>query len=242
MLKKLIRLNLDDLLLWLAVEGGLFLVIQIIIGCVMRFGRPETSVTISCVLFPIVGGVLGVIAGSVHIVFSFDLALRFGQTRRRALGLALGVISFETAFAMALGGALAALERLLAPTLWARLAERDGWAMGNLMPIPEDMLVNGVPVSKKILLIEEFTLDWCWWPLIFGASIVIGVIVGALLYRFGSKGGWVIWGICVAPMLLSQLLPKGILTAGWLIPLLTVLLLAAFLWSVWYLLHAVVRQ
>ena len=101
---------------------------------------------------------------------------------------------------------------------------------------------SGVPVSKKILLIEEFTLDWYWWPLIFGASIVIGVIVGALLYRFGSKGGWVIWGICVAPMLLSQLLPKGILTAGWLIPLLTVLLLAAFLWSVWYLLHAVVRQ
>ena len=45
-------------------------------------------------------------------MFSFDLALRFGQTRRRALGLALGVISFETAFAMALGGALAALERL----------------------------------------------------------------------------------------------------------------------------------
>ena len=81
MLKKLIRLNLDDLLLWLAVEGGLFLVIQIIIGCVMRFGRPETSVTISCVLFPIVGGVLGIIAGSVHIVFSFDLALRFGQTQ-----------------------------------------------------------------------------------------------------------------------------------------------------------------
>ena len=227
MLKKLRRLNLDDLLLWLAVEGGLFLVIQIIIGCVMRFGRPETSVTISCVLFPIVGGVLGIIAGIVHIVFSFDLALRFGQTRRRALGLALGVISFETAFAMALGGGL---------------AERDGWAMGNLMPIPEDMLVNGVPVSKKILLIEEFTLDWYWWPLIFGASIVIGVIVGALLYRFGSKGGWVIWGICVAPMLLSQLLPKVILTAGWLIPLLTVLLLAAFLWSVWYLLHAVVRQ
>ena len=83
MLKKLIRLNLDDLLLWLAVEGGLFLVIQIIIGCVMRFGRPETSVTISCVLFPIVGGGLGIIAGVVHIVFSFDLALRFGQTRRR---------------------------------------------------------------------------------------------------------------------------------------------------------------
>ena len=36
MLKKLIKLNLDDLALYLAVEGGLFLVIQIIIGCVMH--------------------------------------------------------------------------------------------------------------------------------------------------------------------------------------------------------------
>ena len=56
MFKKLVRLNLDDLLLYLGVEGGLFLLIQIIIGCVMHFGRPDTSVTVACILFPIVGG------------------------------------------------------------------------------------------------------------------------------------------------------------------------------------------
>ena len=59
--KKLIKLNLDDLALYLAVEGGLFLVIQIIIGCVMHFARPDSSVTVSCILFPIVGGLVALI-------------------------------------------------------------------------------------------------------------------------------------------------------------------------------------
>ena len=56
MMKKVIKLNLDDLFLYLGVEGGVFLVIQIIIGCVMHFGRPDTSVTVACIIFPIVGG------------------------------------------------------------------------------------------------------------------------------------------------------------------------------------------
>ena len=43
MLKKLIKLNLDDLLLYIGVECGLFLVIQIVVGCVMYFARPDTS-------------------------------------------------------------------------------------------------------------------------------------------------------------------------------------------------------
>ena len=52
MMKKVIKLNLDDLFLYLGVEGGVFLVIQIIIGCVMYFGRPGTSVTVACVVYP----------------------------------------------------------------------------------------------------------------------------------------------------------------------------------------------
>ena len=90
MLKKLIKLNLDDLALYLGVEGGLFLLIQIVIGCVMYFGRPTDSITVSCILFPIVGGFCALIAGISHVGVSFDQALRFGQTRRRALGLTLG--------------------------------------------------------------------------------------------------------------------------------------------------------
>ena len=257
--QKLVKLNLDDLALYLAVEGGLFLVIQIIIGCVMHFGRPDTSVTVSCILFPIVGGFTALIAGISHVGVSFDQALRFGQTRKRALGLTLGLCAFESAFALALGGVLAAVERFLCVPLWAKLAGMNGWVMGGSgvmefaaspgydAPITgkvfENMAGELVPVPEKTLIIEAFTLDWYWWLLIFALAVTGGLIVGALLQRFGGKGGWIIWGICVVPMLLSQIFPQKLVSSAELmIPVLAVLFVAGFLWSVWSLLHAVVKS
>ncbi len=241
--KKLVKLNLDDLALYLGVEGGLFLVIQIIIGCVMHFGRPDTSVTVACILFPIVGGFTALVAGISHVGVSFDQALRFGQTRKRALALTLGLCAFESAFALVLGGLLALAERFLCVPLWARLAGMNGWAMGNIMPVPEGAMVNGALVPEKTLLIETFTLDWYWWLLIFALAVGGGVIVGALIQRFGGKGGWIIWGICVVPMLQLQIFPKELVSSVELVvPVLAVLFVAGFLWSVWSLLHAVVRS
>ena len=241
--KKLVKLNLDDLLLYLGVEGGLFLLIQIIIGCVMHFGRPDTSVTVACIVFPIVGGFTALVAGIAHVGISFDQALRFGQTRKRALGLILGLMSFQTAFALVLGGLLAAMERFLCVPLWAKLAGMNGWVMGSIMPVPEGTMVNGALVPEKTLIIETFTLDWYWWLLIFAVAVTGGVIVGALLQRFGGKGGWIIWGICVLPMLLLQIFPRELVSSAELVvPVLAVLFVAGFLWSLWSLLHAVVRS
>jgi hypothetical protein len=241
--QKLVKLNLDDLALYLAVEGGLFLVIQIIIGCVMHFGRPDTSVTVSCILFPIVGGFTALVAGISHVGVSFDQALRFGQTRKRALGLTLGLCAFESAFALVLAGLLAAVERFLCQPLWAKLAGMEDWASGNIFFSPEGTTVNGALVSGKVLLIKTFTLDWYWWLLIFALAVGGGVIAGALIQRFGGKGGWIIWGICVLPMLLTQIFPRELVSSVELVvPVLAVLFVAGFLWSVWSLLHAVVRS
>ena len=259
MMKKLIKLNLDDLALYLAVEGGLFLVIQIIIGCAMHFARPDTSVTVSCTLFPIVGGFTALVAGISHVGVSFDQALRFGQTRKRALGLTLGLCAFESAFALALAGILAVVERFLCVPLWAQLAGMNGWVMGGSrvmefaaspghdVPITgkvfENMAGELVPVPEKTLIIETFTLDWYWWLLIFALAVGGGVIVGAVLQRFGGKGGWFIWGICVVPMLLLQIFPRELVSSVELVvPVLAVLFVAGFLWSLWSLLHAVVRS
>lgn len=260
--KKLVKLNLDDLYLYLGVEGGLFLLIQIIIGCVMHFGRPDTSVTVACVIFPIVGGFTALVAGIAHVGISFDQALRFGQTRKRALGLILGLMSFQAAFALALGGLLAAAERLLCPPLWAKLAGMNNWVLGlsgSITPAAPPPHLEGievptgnffhnmagdlVPLPEKTLIIETFTLDWYWWLLIFAAAVMGGTIVGALIQRFGSKGGWIVWGFCMAPVFLGQLLPwRTYEITNWLFPLLGVLFVAGFLWSIWSLLHAVVRS
>ena len=257
--KKLVRLNLDDLCLYLGVEGGLFLLIQIIIGCVMHFGRPDSSVTVACVIFPIVGGFTALVAGIAHVGISFDQALRFGQTRKRALGLTLGLMSFQAAFALVLGGLLAAVERFLCPPLWAKLAGMNGWVLGlsgSITPAPPpagyagsvpgpmfyNMAEELVPLPEKTLIIETFTLDWYWWLLIFALAVGGGVIVGAVIQRFGSKGGWIIWGFCMTPMILAQVLPwRTHEITDWLFPLLGVLFVAGFLWSIWSLLHAVVR-
>ena len=258
MMKKLIKLNLDDLALYLAVEGGLFLVIQIIIGCAMHFARPDTSVTVSCTLFPIVGGFTALVAGISHVGVSFDQALRFGQTRKRALGLTLGLCAFESAFALALAGILAVVERFLCVPLWAQLAGMNGWVMGGSgvmefaaspgydAPITgkvfENMAGELVPVPEKTLIVEAFTLDWYWWLLIFALAVGGGVIVGAVLQRFGGKGGWIIWGICFAPMILTQIFPRQLSNSVELIiPLLVLIFAAGLLWSLWSLLHAVVR-
>lgn len=255
--KKLVKLNLDDLLLYLGVEGGLFLLIQIIIGCVMHFGRPDTSVTVACVIFPIVGGFTALVAGIAHVGISFDQALRFGQTRKRALGLILGLMSFQAAFALALGGLLAVIERFLCVPLWVKLAGMNGWVRGmgiwDAAPGPDGTILTGhffenmagelVPVPEKTLIITTFTLDWYWWLLIFVLAVGGGVIAGAVIQRFGSKGGWIIWGICMVPVFLGQLLPwQTYEITNWLFPLLGVIFVAGFLWSLWSLLHAVVRS
>ena len=257
MFKKLVRLNLDDLLLYLGVEGGLFLIVQIFIGCAMYFGRPDTSVTVSCILFPIVGGFTALIAGISHVGVSFDQALRFGQTRKRALGLTLGLCTFEAVFALVLGGVLAAVERFLCPSLWVKLAGMDVWVPGlsgkMIQAVPpadgigksvyENMAGELVPLPEKALIVENFTLDWYWWLLIFALAVGGGLIVGAVIQRFGGKGGWLIWGICMAPTILGQLLPwKTHEITNWLWPLMGALFVAGFLWSIWSLLHAVVRQ
>ena len=237
MLKKLIKLNLDDLALYLGVEGGLFLLIQIVIGCVMYFGRPTDSITVSCILFPIVGGFCALIAGISHVGVSFDQALRFGQTRRRALGLTLGLASFETVFALALAAVLTVVERVLCVPLWARLAGLRGWRLAM------DIIPGGGRRPENILLVDTFSLDWYWWLLIFVLAVGGGMIAGAVIQRFGAKGGWFIWGICVVPMLLLQIFPQELVSsAESVVPVLTVLFVAGSLWSVWSLLHASVRS
>ena len=64
-----------------------------------------------------------------------------------------------------------------------------------------------------------------------------------MIQRFGARGGWLIWCICFAPMILMQIFPREIASAAELvIPLLAVLFVAGFLWAVWSLLRAVVRS
>ena len=264
MLRKLIRSNLDDLWLFIGVEGGLFLLLEVTIGCVMFFARPVDGISIAWIMFPLVAGFVALMAVTSHAAISFDLALRFGQTRRRAMVLFLGLSCFETAFGLALAVPLCALERFVCPALWAKLAGLDGWMLAKtgfevpalpdipgMEPEPGRYFVNAAGeltrLPENTLLVNDFSLDWYWWLLIFAAALAGGLVIGALIQRFGQKGIWIVWGGWVAPVLLLQIIPLDRLTLpDWLSPILFPLvigLLAAglLLWSLWSMLHAVVR-
>ena len=263
MLKKLIRSNLNDLWLFIGVEGGLFLLLEVIIGCVMVFVRPVDGISVAWTMLPIVAGFTALIAVTGHAAITFDQALRFGQTRRRAMGHFLGLSCFETAFGLSLAALLSALERFACPALWAKLAGLDGWVLGRTgsMPALPDMpgmeadvgrvFVNDagniVPLPEHTLLIRDFTLDWYWWLLIFAAALAGGIVIGALIQRFGQKGLWVVYSLWMIPLLLTQFFQTEIFDRiSWFSPLffpvaLGVLAVGLLLCSLWSMLHAVVR-
>lgn len=266
MLKKLIRSNLDDLWLFLGVEGGVFLLVEVIIGCVMFFARPEDGVSVAWIMLPIIAGFVSLMTVTGHVAVTFDLALRFGQTRRRAMGLFLGLSCFESAFGFALAAVLSALERFICPFLWARLAGLDGWVRGKtgsmpalpdipgMEPEPGRVFVNTAGeltrLPENTLLVNDFSLNWYWWLLIFAIALAGGIVIGALTQRFGQKGLWVIWGLCMALTFSIQIFHlDSLILPGWLNPysdlfffvVLGLLAAGLFLWAIWSLLHAVVR-
>ena len=237
MLKKVIGLNLDDLLLYLSVEAGVFLLTQIIIGAVMAISKPMDGILISGIILPIIAGLLALLAGVTHVTVTFDQALRFGQTRHRALGLTVGVMGVETAFALALAVLLSVVERYLGPPVWAWLAGRDHW----VVDYPGDL-----GELEDCLVLNSFNLNWWWYPVILLIGLGVGLIGGALIQRFGTKGAWVLWGVWMAACFIPQLLGGEVFAIGdWnqaMIGASAVLGIGCLIWSLWSLLHAVVKE
>lgn len=243
MLKKLIRLNADDLLLCGGVVGGVFLLLHIITAIAVRFSGEMSSLLLSGILLPITAGILILFVSATHTAVTFDQALRFGQTRRRALGLTLGVAGFEALFSMGLAALLTVPERFFAPTLWMWLTGAEAVSWGELPKIPVGPDAPMLSLPSSTLFIEDFSLAWWWYPLIALGCMALGIIIGAMLQRFGGKSLWIFWAIWMLVCFSPQFLPwKQYTIVDWLFPLLGIFVLASFLWSIWSLLHAVVKN
>lgn len=238
MLKKLIRLNLDDILLFSGVVGGIFLLVQLVTAGVMFFLKPEEGICISGLLMLIAAAIFLMIGAASHVMITFNQALQFGQTRKRALGLSLGVLGAESLLTLALMGALSWTDCTLSPKLWQLLSGASGYVLE----------VNGEPVRTvgsglKLLLVEYFSIDWWWFPLVVLAAVAVGFIGGAAIQRFGRKGFWALWAVWMVGCIGPQLLPwKQYEITNWLIPALVAVGLGGLVWAVWSLLHAVVKS
>ena len=253
MLKKLMVLNRADWWVCLGTVGGIFLITQLITGIALWWGDQGTrsAPLISGTSLPISTAFLVLFLVLGHVNDLFLLALRLGQTRRRALGLTLALCALEGAGAAALSALLAWIERALLPALWLALSGADKLVWGEVPPLPA--VWEGTDQGWQALLdelsstlyLDSFALDWWWYPLLLAIGLAVGLIIGAFLQRFGAKGAWIIWGIWMVLTFAPQLLGYNVLMIGhwgwWAVPLIAALVLAGLIWSVWSLLHAVVK-
>ena len=253
MLKKLMALHRADWWVCLGTVGGIFLITQLITGVALWWGDQGTrsAPLISGTILPISTAFLVLFLVLVHVNDLFLLALRLGQTRRRALGLTLALSALAGTAGMALSALLAWIERALLPALWLALSGADKLVWGEVPPLPA--VWDGTDQGWQALLdelsstlyLDSFALDWWWYLLLLAIGLAVGLILGAFLQRFGAKGGWIIWAIWMVICLGPQLVGKNALLIGqwtaWMGAAAVVFAVAAGVWSVWSLLHAVVK-
>ena len=254
MLKKLMALHRADWLLCLGVLGGIFLVAQVVTGIALLCGA-HSAPLLSGIILPIAAAFLILLTTLGHMS-TFLQALRFGQTRRRALGLVLAMCALEGAAGMALSTLLAWMERTLLPALWLLLSGADKLVWGEVPPTPEPSLIAGnvewqafLEEFRATLYLDSFALDGWWFLLLPVAGLLAGLILGAFLQRFGARGGWILWMIWMVICLGPQLVGENVFFIGqWdQFGPATLIALAVFtplagIWSVWSLLHAVVKS
>jgi hypothetical protein len=188
-------------------------------------------------LLPAIGA-FGLFALSLYtVLFPYQQALRFGRTRRGTLVRLAALLLAEAAVTWGLCALLTWLEHRFSLPLWMDLSGATGY---ELTFNSGEFRLGGGPDP---LYITRLALPWWAPPSALAAGTLAALFPGALILRFGRRGIWALWILWMAFFLLGpSFLPYHRLAGlPWLLPVLALLLLGLALWSVWSLLHAVVR-
>lgn len=204
----ILRCDRFDFRLYFLIPLGMFLLCGLINTAVGLLGVESTFVFFP--IFLLVACILLALGGALSaVLFTFPLAVSFSTPRRRALG---AVVFYLFAAWVVLAGLSTGLTLL------------DRWYVYTAMP----MLFPGLEVLGDPLY--ELGMSY----LVGGSAlgVVAGFLGGAVILRFGRKGGWTLWGIYMVALLFREQIAWEALAAAWAYWLFVlVLLLALAAWS-----------
>lgn len=167
MLKNAIKMNLEDLWPFLAVEGGIFLLYELIEAVILLTVKPDTSGAVCGTILLAMGVMMNLFAGGCYPVLNVDMLLRYSVTRRTALWGTLGSMTLNMTVSMAFAALLGWVDSFIART----------W-------------VNALP---WVMEVEWVTPPlWAWFAAGLGV-VCLGFGAGAVLQKFGRKAFWILW-------------------------------------------------
>ncbi len=169
MFGKAIKMNLEDLWPFLAIEGGFFLVYEIIEAIILYTAKPDTSGAICGVILLAVGVMVNLFAGGTYPVLNVDLLLRYSVTRKTALAATLGTMTLNMVVTMSCAALL-------------------GWVDSHIARL----WVNVLPWVTEVETIEPPL--WAYFAIGIGV-VCLALGVGGMLLKFGRKAFWIIWAL-----------------------------------------------
>lgn len=168
MLKNAIKMNLEDLWPFLAVEGGFFLLYEIIEAIILFVGKPDTSGAIAGLIVLAMGIMMNLFVGGCYPVLNMDMLLRYSVTRKTALFATLGTMTLNMAVSMTFAALLGWVDHFIAQAY-----------------------VNALPWVVGVESVEPPL----WAYFVVGLGVVcLAFGAGAVLQKFGRKAFWVLWG------------------------------------------------
>lgn len=168
MLKNAIKMNLEDLWPFLAVEGGFFLLYEIIEAIILFVGKPDTSGAIAGLIVLAMGIMMNLFVGGCYPVLNMDMLLRYSVTRKTALFATLGTMTLNMAVSMTFAALLG----------WVDHSIARAW-------------VSALPWVVGVESVEPPL----WAYFVVGLGVVcLAFGAGAVLQKFGRKAFWVLWG------------------------------------------------
>ena len=172
MLGKAIKMNLEDLIPFVAVEGVVFLLYELIEAVVLYTVKPSTSGAVCGLILMAFGVMMNLFAGAVYPSMNVEMLLRYGVIRKTALLATLGSMTLNMAVSMGLAALLGWVDNRIA------------WAWVKALPWVENVESVGPPL-------------WAYFAIGLGV-VCVALGVGALVQRFGRKVVWMFWVLWLA--------------------------------------------